>query len=91
MGFPLSSAEILPGASEKGFQLKVPASDQQADLFRECQRALESGGYAFERNGTSHDPSTQAYSAILRKGAARVLLTVSGGRPVHVRVTTSVD
>ncbi len=91
MGFPLGGAEILPGPTEKGFQLKYAGAGQQADLFRECQHALESGGYAFERNGTSHDPSTNAYSAIMRKGTGRVLLTVSGDRPVHVRVTTSVD
>jgi hypothetical protein len=91
MGFPLASGELLPGADENGFVVTYRGMGQQADLFREFQSALERGGYRFERNGSSHDPTAKSLSAILSKGAGRVLLAVSGERPVQVKVTTNVD
>jgi len=91
MAFPIGAAELLPGADANGFTLTYKASGQQADLFREFQNGLERGGYAFERNGSSHDPTNNAFAAIHKKGDARVLLTVAGDKPVQVRITTRVD
>lgn len=91
MAFPVAAGEMLPGADEKGFVVTFKAHGQQADLFREFQNALERGGYVFDKNGTSHDPTNNAFASIHKKGNDRVLLTVSGDRPVQVRVTTRVD
>ncbi len=89
--FPLSNAELLPGADEKGFQANYPAGTPAADLFREYQRAMEAGGWSVLKQGSSHDPVNGAFSVILRRGEERVLVTVTGGKPVQARVTTSVD
>lgn len=91
MHFPLSNAEIMPGADATGFHITYPGMGQQADLFREYQSALERGGYAFEKNTAHHDPTTGSHGAIHKKGEERVQLTVSGERSVEARVTTSVD
>ena len=89
--FPLSQAELLPGADEKGFQANYPADTPPADLFHEYQRALEEKSWSVLKQGASHDPSSNAYSVIMRRGNERVLVTVNGGRPVHVKLTTSID
>lgn len=89
--FPLSNAELLPGADEKGFQANYPAGTPAADLFREFQRALETSGWSVFRQGSSHDPVNGAFSVILKRGEERVLVTVTSGKPVQARVTTSVD
>ncbi len=91
MAFPLSAGEILPGADENGFVVTYKTSGQQADLFREFQSGLERGGFTFEKNGSSHDPTNNAFAAIHKKGESRVLLTVAGDKPVQVKVTTRVD
>jgi hypothetical protein len=91
MAFPIGAGELLPGADANGFTLTYKASGQQADLFREFQSRFERGGYTFEKNGTSHDPTNGTFAAILKKGTARVLLTVAGDRPVQVRVSTTLD
>lgn len=91
MSFPIAAAELLPGADASGFVVTYKASGQQADLFREFQAGLERGGYTFERNGTSHDPTNNAFAAIHKKGTSQVLLTVAGEKPVQVKVTTRVD
>ncbi len=89
--FPLSQAEILPGADEKGFQANYPAGTPLADLFREYQRSLEAQGWTVLKQGSSHDPVNGAHSVIMKRGKERVLVTVSGTQPVQARVTTSVD
>ena len=91
MNFPIAAAELLPGADANGFTLTYKVGGQQADLFREFQSGLERGGYTFEKNGTSHDPTNNAFAAIHKKGESRVLLTVAGDKPVQVRITTRVD
>jgi hypothetical protein len=41
--------------------------------------------------GASHDPVNGAFSVILKRGEERVLVTVTSGKPVQAKVTTSVD
>lgn len=89
--FPLSNAELMPGADERGFQANYPTGTPLEDLFREYQRSLEGKGWSVLTNGTSHDPQNGAFSVIMKREHERVLVTISGGKPVQARVTTSVD
>jgi hypothetical protein len=89
--FPLSQAVLLPGADEKGFEANYPADTPPADLFHEYQRALEEKGWMVQKQGASHDPSSNAYSVIVKRASERVLVTVTGGKPVHVKLNTFVD
>jgi hypothetical protein len=86
MHFPLSSAELLPGADANGFTVTYKASGQQEDLLREFRRALERGGYVYERDCASNDPSSREYCSFFKKGADRKVLSMSGRRTIQVKV-----
>lgn len=91
MHFPMSQAEVLPGADEKGFQANYREGTSKDNLFREYQRALEEKGWSVLKQGSSHDPGNGAFSVILKRSAERVLVNVVGTKPVQAKVTTSVD
>lgn len=86
MHFPVSKGEVLPGSDENQLFVEYKGIAEQTVLFREFRQALERNGYAFERDGKEHDPPGNAYSAIFKKGAEVVKLTVDGSNNTSVRV-----
>ncbi len=92
--FPLTNAEVMPGADEKGFTVTYRSGGGHEDLLREYQSALGRGGYTMDRECTTHDPTNKNFCVILKKGEKgpeKVMLTISGERPVQVKVQTRVD
>lgn len=86
MKFPVRKGEILPGADADDMKVLYHGVAHRADLYREFRRALERGGYTFQRDGKGHDPPGDAYSAVFKKGAILILLTISGSRDSTVEL-----
>jgi hypothetical protein len=86
MHFPVSKGEVLPGSDENHLIVEYKGIAEQTVLFREFRQALERNGYTFERDGKEHDPPGNAFSAIFKKGAEVVKLTVDGSKNTSVRV-----
>lgn len=86
MGFPIRHGEILPGASAENLQVKYAGQSVHEDMFREFKSKLVKAGYEYMADAKDHDMAGNIRSVIMKKGAIRLKLTVSGRGMTMVRI-----
>lgn len=86
MGFPLRNGEVRPGTDPERLLVVYRKMARHQDLLREFRSALEKNGYEFEKDGKEHDPPGNTHALVFKKGAVRLILTVSGRADTNITV-----